>query len=125
VENQTLNKFSQGLARHFFGYTVKYASAHKGLGRNFAVTDEMMEAFKKYLTEKKVTFTPEDFKSNEDYIRFGIRFSLMTNLFGDKATYASGVRFEKDNQFQKAVEVLAKAKTLGDLLALGIPSEKK
>ena len=125
VENQTLNKFSQGLARHFFGYTVKYASAHKGLGRNFAVTDEMIEAFKKYLTEKKVTFTPEDFKSNEDYIRFGIRFSLMTNLFGDKATYASGVRFEKDNQFQKAVEVLAKAKTLGDLLALGIPSEKK
>jgi carboxyl-terminal processing protease len=117
VENQTLNKFSQGLARHFFGFAVKYAAGHKNLGRNFTVTDEMVEAFKKYLTEKKATPSPEDFKANEDYIRFGIRFSLVSNLYGDKVTYSSGLRFEKDNQFQKAVEVLTKARTLAELLA--------
>jgi len=125
VENQTLTKFSQGLSRYFFGYAVKYASAHKGLGRNFPVTDDMVENFKKYLTEKKVTFTSEDFKANEDYIRFGIRFSLMSNLYGDKATYSSGIRFEKDNQFQKAIEVLSKAKNLSDLLAQAATTAEK
>lgn len=124
VENQNISKFSQGMVRYFFGYAVKYASVHKHLTEDFTVTDQMVDDYKKYLTDKKVTFTPEDFKANEDYIRFGIRFSLMSNLFGDKATYATGVRFEKDNQFQKAVEVLAKARNLSDLLAMGTSTEK-
>jgi carboxyl-terminal processing protease len=124
VENQNLSKFSQGMVRYFFGYAVKYASVHKHLTEDFSVTDQMVDDFKKYLTEKKVTFTPEDFKANEDYILFGIHFSLMSNLFGDKATYATGVRFEKDDQFQKAVEVLAKSRTLSALLALGTSTEK-
>jgi len=85
----------------------------------------MMTEFKQYLTEKKVSFTENDMKQSDSYIRRGIKNWILYNLYGEKATYSSGVRFENDPQFQKAIELLSKSKNLNELLAFGMKEEIK
>lgn len=125
IEYPKSSKFEQSLNPHFFGFAVKYCAIHRNLPKELKISDDIMAAFKQYLTDKKVSFTDNDIKQSDSYIRLGIKNWILYNLYGEKTTYSSGVRFENDTQFQKAIELLSKSKNLNELLAFGIKEEGK
>jgi carboxyl-terminal processing protease len=78
--------------------------------RHFEVTDAVLKDFKGFLGEIKVSYTDEDFDSNLDMIRRGIKSELYTRVFGVLAGFK--IRAEGDEQIHKALEVIPQARAM-------------
>jgi carboxyl-terminal processing protease len=96
-----------------FDFAVKYTVYNKNIKRDFTVTDEMLEEFKKLVREKKIEFTDAKFDSSKQYITHEIEREIKAKLFGMNGDYE--VRLRYDDQVQKAITLLEKAKTTTDL----------
>jgi carboxyl-terminal processing protease len=96
-----------------FEYSVTFTRANKNLARNFSVTPQMLDDFKKLLKSKNFTFTDSEFDSANDYITRSIRSDIANNLWGTYGEYET--RLPSDEQVMKAVELLSKANTEQDL----------
>jgi carboxyl-terminal processing protease len=101
---------TQGL---FFNFAIKYTAYHKDIQSDFQVTSEMLEEFKTLAREKKIEFTDAKFDSNKTFISQEIEREIKAKLFGMNADYE--VRLRNDEQVQKAIVLLQKAKTNQDL----------
>lgn len=101
---------SQGL---FFDFAVKYAVQHKDLKTDFTVTDEMINEFRALMNVKKIEYTQVKFDSSREYIKQEIEREIKAKQFGVKGDYE--VRLRNDEQVQKAVNFLQKAKTTLEL----------
>ncbi len=101
---------AQGL---FFDFAVKYTAQHKDLNAEFVLTDEILNEFKLLMDAKKIEYTQSKFDSSRNYIKQEIEREIKAKLIGIKGDYE--VRLRNDEQIQKAIELLKKAKTTADL----------
>lgn len=107
------NKFQDTLLEKyaFFNFAKHYVIDHK-VGRQFEVDDAVMQEFRKFLDEQKVTFAEADLVENNDWIRGNIKAELFINEFGQQE--GMRVHAETDPEVQKALDLLPQAKQLAD-----------
>src|SRR5207249_2089531 len=112
VDNFKLNKFLRQLENEqvFFGFAVQYNVSHKDLPRGFSLDDGAMEDFKKYLSDRKITFSQQELIDNRDYILTSIRKEIAAAKWGGEDGFK--ISAEMDPQIQKALESFPQAQQL-------------
>jgi carboxyl-terminal processing protease len=113
IPNPKTNKFQDTLLEKyaFFNFAKHYVINHS-VNRQFEVDDAVMQEFRKYLDEQKVTFTEADLAENNDWIRSNIKAELFINEFGQQE--GMRVHAETDPEVQKGLDLLPQAKQLAD-----------
>ncbi len=77
---------------------------------DFPNTDEILTAFRDYLSKSNLKVSSQQFDENKQFILNRIRFNLATAAFGSVA--ANQVLIENDLQVAKAVDALPRAQSL-------------
>jgi carboxyl-terminal processing protease len=113
IPNQKTNRFEDTLLEKyvFFNFAKHYVINHQ-VNKQFEVDDAVMQEFRKFLDEQKITFTEADLAENNDWIRSNIRAELFINEFGQQE--GMRVHAESDPEVQKALDLLPQAKQLAD-----------
>ncbi len=95
----------------FFNFAKKFL-ANRKIDKNFEVDDAVMQDFRKFLDEQKITFTEAEFAENNDWLRSNIKAELFLNEFGQ----AEGMRIKAatDPYVLKALDLLPQAKLLAE-----------
>ena len=111
IETPKTNKFQEALLIKdvFFHFAPKYL-ANRTVAADFKVDDSVLKEFKEYLATQSVTYTPEDFNANLEWVKASIRSKIVTIQFGQ----AQGLRTlaDWDPQIQKALTFLPQAQAL-------------
>ena len=107
------NKFQDTLLEKyaFFNFAKHYVINHT-VGKQFQVDDAVMQEFRKYLDDQKITFTEAELAENNDWIRGNIKAELFINEFGQQE--GMRVHAESDPEVQKGLDLLPQAKQLAD-----------
>jgi len=107
------NKFQDTLLQKyaFFNFAKHYVINHT-VGKQFQVDDAVMQEFRKYLDDQKITFTEAELAENNDWIRGNIKAELFINEFGQQE--GMRVHAESDPEVQKGLDLLPQAKQLAD-----------
>jgi len=107
------NKFEDSLLQHyvFFNFAKHYL-INRHISRSFEVDDQVMNEFRRFLEEQKVSFTESDLIENADWIKGNIKSELFISEFGQQEGLR--VRAETDPQVLKALDLLPQAKALAD-----------
>ena len=107
------NRFQDSLLQHyaFFNFAKHYMINHT-VPKNFAVDEQVVNEFRRYLDDQKVPYTEADFVQNDEWVKNNIKSELFISQFGQQAGLQ--VRAESDPQVLKALELLPKAKELAD-----------
>lgn len=95
----------------FFNFAKSYLQKRK-LDRTFAVNDEVIQAFRKYLEAQNIAYTENDLQEHMDWLKSNIRSELFIAEFGQEEGLR--VRAEADPQILKALDLLPRAKELAD-----------
>jgi len=113
IANPKTNKFQDTLQEKyaFFNFAKHYVINHT-VNKQFEVDDAVMQEFRKYLDEQKITFTEADLAENNDWIRSNIKAELFINEFGQQE--GMRVHAETDPEVQKGLDLLPQAKQLAD-----------
>jgi carboxyl-terminal processing protease len=113
IPNQKTNRFEDALLEKyaFFNFAKHYVINHQ-VNKQFQVDDAVMQEFRKFLDEQKITFTEADLADNMDWIKSNIKAELFINEFGQQEGMM--VHAETDPEVQKAVDLLPQAKQLAD-----------
>jgi carboxyl-terminal processing protease len=113
IPNPKTNKFQDTLLEKyaFFNFAKHYVINHK-VDKTFEVDDAVMQEFRKFLDEQKITFTEADLAENNDWIRSNIKAELFINEFGQQE--GMRVHAETDPEVQKALELMPQAKQLAE-----------
>lgn len=82
----------------------------KLITRDFEVTDQVLEDFKSFLTERQLRFTPEDLQENREALVRLITEETLRQVFGEGE--ARRRTFKWDAQFRRALEVVPAAERL-------------
>lgn len=105
----------------FFKFASRYAAQHKGEAPPTAVTPAMWGAFEGLLAESKLAATPAQTRVERTYLERGMRREMarrMGGAHGDEAAFK--VAIESDRQLERALEMLRRAKTPGELVRLTV-----
>ena len=114
-----LTKFEQSLYRNdvFFpaetgvgGFTRYYLGTKPTIAKEFEADDNVMRAFRKYLSKHNVRFTEPEMAENLDWIKRKIKQEVFMSSFGQQEGLK--VLLEADPQVQKAVEAVPEARAL-------------
>jgi len=113
IPNPKTNKFEDTLLEKyaFFNFAKHYVIDHK-VTKQFEVDEAVMQEFRKYLDEQKITFTEADLAQNSDWIHSNIKAELFINEFGQQE--GMKVHAEQDPEVEKALDLLPQAKQLAD-----------
>jgi len=113
IANPKTNKFQDTLLEKyaFFNFAKHYVINHT-VNKQFEVDDTVMQEFRKFLDEQKITFAEADLAENNDWIRSNIKAELFINEFGQQE--GMRVHAETDPEVQKALDLLPQAKQLAD-----------
>ena len=113
IPNDKTNAFQDLLLEKyaFFNFAKHYVINHQ-VTKQFEVDEAVMQEFRKFLDEQKITFTEVDLSQNIDWIKSNIKAELFINEFGQQA--GMKVHAENDPEVQKALELLPQAKQLAD-----------
>ena len=113
IASPKTNKFQDTLLEKyaFFNFAKHYVINHK-VSKQFEVDDAVMQEFRKYLDDQKITFTEADLADNNDWIRTSIKAELFINEFGQQE--GMRVHADGDPEVQKALDLLPQAKQLAD-----------
>jgi len=113
IPNPKTNKFQDTLLEKyaFFNFSKHYVINHK-VDKTFEVDDAVMQEFRKFLDEQKITFTEAEIAENNDWIRSNIKAELFINEFGQQE--GMRVHAETDPEVQKALELMPQAKQLAE-----------
>ena len=113
IPNPKTNKFQDTLLEKyaFFNFSKHYVINHK-VDKSFEVDDTVMQEFRKFLDEQKITFTEADLAENNDWIRSNVKAELFINEFGQQE--GMRVHAETDPEVQKALDLLPQAKQLAE-----------
>lgn len=122
-EQRKNNRFQDTLLINyaFFNFAKVYLNG-RHIQKNFEVTDEVMNEFRRFLDAQKITWTEQDLTGIQDWIKARIKSELFVAEFGQQ----DGLRIaaETDPDVLKAVELLPQAKQLADN-AKRVVAEKK
>jgi len=107
------NKFQETLLEKyaFFNFAKHYVINHK-VNKQFEVDDAVMQEFRKFLDDQKVTFTEADLAENAEWVHTNIKAELFINEFGQQE--GMRVHAEGDPEVQKALDLLPQARQLAD-----------
>ncbi len=105
------NHFQDVLAQHYaiFNFAQEYVGQHH-IERDFAVNDAVLQNFRDYLGQKKVSYTEAEYKRNLDWLRTQIMSAIYTDAFGLQQGLA--VQAGRDPQVVEALQLLPKAEQL-------------
>jgi carboxyl-terminal processing protease len=114
-----LTKFEQLLYRDdvFFpaetgvgGFTRYYLGNKPTITKDFEANDDVMRAFREYLSKHNVRYTEPEMAENADWIKRKIKQEVFMSTFGQQEGFK--VLLEADPQVQKAVEAIPQARAL-------------
>ncbi len=113
IETPKLDHFQETVLSHyvFFNFAKHYL-LNKHITKDFAVNDELMQDFRKFLTDQKVTYSEADLVHDLDWVKTGIRGELFTAEFGQEEGLKA--RAQSDPMIQKALGMLPEAKQVED-----------
>jgi carboxyl-terminal processing protease len=78
--------------------------------RDFQISDEMLENFKKFVISKGVKWDEEQFKKDLSYIKTTLKAHIARFIWKYEGWYP--VMLEIDEQFQKALELMPQAEKM-------------
>jgi carboxyl-terminal processing protease len=107
------NKFQESMLQHyaFFNFAKRYVLNHTP-SKNFEVDDAVLNDFRKFLDEQKVTYSEADMLENSDWVKANIKSEIFVDSFGQQEGLK--VRAETDPQIIRALELLPQAKQLAE-----------
>src|SRR5581483_4112550 len=113
IPSQKTNAFQDRLLQHyaFFNFAKRYL-INRQVPRDFQADSQVMQEFRKFLTEEKIPWTEAELTEVEDWVKSNLRSEIVIDAFGQQEGLK--VRAESDPQVQKALELLPKAKELAD-----------
>ncbi len=103
----------------FFTFASRYAAQHKGQAPPTRVAPAMWHDFEGVLQQAKVPFTKAQLAQEHAYLERGMRRELarrMGGVRGDEAAFK--VAIESDPQLARALDLLGRARTPGELVRL-------
>jgi hypothetical protein len=80
------------------------------IGRDFKVDEEVLAAFRAYLDEQKIRYTPEEMEANREQLARALNDEIVHQVFGEAEARRRSV--STDPQIRKALEVAPKAEIL-------------
>jgi carboxyl-terminal processing protease len=92
------------------GFTRFYLGGKPAITKEFEASDEVMKAFREYLTKHNVRYTEPDFSENKDWVERKIKQEVFLSAFGMQEGLK--VLLEADPQVQKAEEAVPQARAL-------------
>ena len=95
----------------FFNFARHYL-AGRHIDKNFQVTDEVMQEFRRFLDSQKIPYSEAELSEGNDWIRSNIKSELFIAEFGQEEGLR--VRAENDPQVIAALNQLPKAKELAE-----------
>jgi len=95
----------------FFNFARHYL-AGRHIDKNFQVTDEVMQEFRRFLDSQKIPYSEAELIEGNDWIRSNIKSELFIAEFGQEEGLR--VRAENDPQVIAALNQLPKAKELAE-----------
>ena len=105
--------------RFVFTYSSKYASDNKQLAadenkfiESFDLSEEMLLEFTSFVEESDFEIDKDAMEKDKEYVKNLIKSEIAATLFGRNGRFK--VKIQNDNQVQKALELLPKAKDLAD-----------
>ncbi|PYY18392.1 MAG: S41 family peptidase, partial [Acidobacteria bacterium] len=107
------NRFQDELLQHyaFFNFAKHYLF-NRHVGKDFQVNDAVLQDFRKFLDDEKITYTEADLAGVQDWIGSHIKAELFVSEFGQQEGLK--VQAETDPQILKALDLLPQAKELAD-----------
>jgi carboxyl-terminal processing protease len=95
----------------FFNFARHYLTS-RHIDKNFQVTDEVMQEFRRFLDSQKIPYSEAELAEGNDWIRSNIKSELFIAEFGQEEGLR--VRAENDPQVIAALNQLPKAKELAE-----------
>jgi carboxyl-terminal processing protease len=95
-------------------FAKRYLARHPEVPRDFEVTAEVLDEFRRFLGEKNIRYTETDIQDNLAWIRLKVKREIFTSVYGRDE--AARVALQADPQVQRAVELLPEAKALRENL---------
>jgi carboxyl-terminal processing protease len=107
------NHFQDDLLQHyaFFNFAKRYTASHHP-SKVFEVDDTIMQDFRKFLDEEKISYTEADLAENNDWVRSSIKSEIFVDAFGQEEGLK--VKAESDPEVVKALDLMPQAKALAD-----------
>src|SRR5688572_3978896 len=121
VKSDTLRSLSREVERKglFFKHAIRWAAAHPGAAPPTSVPPAMWDGFVRLLEETKTPYTQAQLAEERAYLERGLRRELARRLGGARGDeLAFRVGLEADAQLARAVELLGRARTPGELVRL-------
>jgi carboxyl-terminal processing protease len=124
VKTQTLTDLSVDIRRNNLFYIFisnfmdskgneirsKYGNNFELFKRDFQISDEMLENFKKFVISKGIKWEEEQFKRDLSYIKTTLKAHIARFIWKYEGWYP--VMLEIDEQFQKALELMPQAEKM-------------
>jgi carboxyl-terminal processing protease len=85
---------------------------NRHVDKNFEVTDQVMQEFRKFLDSQKIPYTEAEINESMDYLKSNIKTEIFISEFGQEEGLR--VRAESDPQVVAALNLLPKAKELAE-----------
>lgn len=119
ISEPKLNKFQKDLFRYdvFYpaeagvgGFARSFLGERPTITHEFAADDNVMHAFRNYLSKHNVRYSESDLAENSDWIKRKIKQEVFMSTFGMQDGFK--VLVEADPQVQKAIESVPQARAL-------------
>jgi len=106
-------RFQDEVLQHyaFFNFAKHYL-INRHISKDFQVNDAVLQEFRKFLDDEKVTYSEADLVAAQDWVASHIKAELFVSEFGQQEGLK--VQAESDPQVVKALELLPQAKELAD-----------
>jgi len=95
----------------FFNFAQHYGVEHK-ITKDWQVDDTVMQEFRKFLDDQKISYTEQDIADNLAWLKASIKTEVFINEFGEQAGLQ--VSANADPNVQKAIELLPEAQQLAE-----------
>ncbi|HWZ46189.1 MAG TPA: S41 family peptidase [Candidatus Saccharimonadales bacterium] len=107
------NRFQDSLLQHyaFFNFAHQYLARHPA-DRSFQVSSDVLQEFRKFLTDEKLTFSEMQLAERSDWVKAQIKAEVFISQFGQEE--GMKVRAETDPQVMAALKLLPKARELAE-----------
>lgn len=100
------------LQKYAFFNFAKHYLVNRHIAKDFQVDDQVLQEFRKFLDEQKVTFTEAELSENMDWVKANIKAELFINEFGQQE--GMRVRAESDPTVVKALDLVPQARQLAE-----------
>lgn len=126
LEPDLMTNFGMELRRKnaFFNFAVDYMVTHNhSVDPDFSIDTDTFNQFIDYARKQDIKFTQADVDSTASFIRTSLTSEIIGKQYGEQAAYK--ITLKLDAQFQKALELFDKHKTLDQMFSYAAQQNKK